>query len=514
VRDLGDFQTPPALVAAVLDELGPIGTRWPRVLEPTCGRGHFLAGVLTRPSPPREVIGIEIQESHATAARLAAGASGEVIRASLFDLDLRRDLPWSGDGPLLVIGNPPWITNAELGALGSHNAPRKRNLKGLGGLDARTGAANFDLAEAIWLKLIEELADQDATIALLCKTAVARAVLTHARERGLPLVEASIHRINAAKWFRAAVDGCLLRVRLGRGDFSAHVPVYMNLGERAAESHLSFGDRGPVADSDAYAASAFADGVSPIPWRQGVKHDAAPVMELMRDADTHSYVNGLGEPVDVEPEYLFPLLKGRDLARDDGTPPVRAVIVTQRQLGEDTAKLEHRAPRLWAYLQQHVARFDGRKSSIYRGQPPFSLFGVGPYTFARYKVAVPGLYKTPRFRLHGPRDGRPVLCDDTSYFLPFPDAVSAALAAALLAERPAQDLIRALLFRDAKRPVTKKLLQRIDLLAVLRRAERAALLTRAGDALKDLGEAAGPWPDGLDSILLEPARPQLGSSER
>ena len=35
MRDLGDFQTPPALVAAILDRLGPVGARWPRVLEPT-----------------------------------------------------------------------------------------------------------------------------------------------------------------------------------------------------------------------------------------------------------------------------------------------------------------------------------------------------------------------------------------------------------------------------------------------------------------------------------------------
>src|SRR5690242_3428502 len=68
-RDLGDFQTPPALVAAVLDALGPIGRCWPRVLEPSCGRGHFLAGLLDGDEPPREIQAIEIQEAHATAAR-------------------------------------------------------------------------------------------------------------------------------------------------------------------------------------------------------------------------------------------------------------------------------------------------------------------------------------------------------------------------------------------------------------------------------------------------------------
>ena len=159
-RDLGDFQTPPALVAAVLDALGPIGRRWPRVLEPTCGRGNFLAGLLAREEPPREIKAVEIQEDHAEAARAVAGPDA-VIRASLFDLDLRRDLDWRERGPLLVVGNPPWVTNAALGVLESGNLPHKWNVKGARGLDARTGAANFDIAEAIWLKLLDELASEE-----------------------------------------------------------------------------------------------------------------------------------------------------------------------------------------------------------------------------------------------------------------------------------------------------------------------------------------------------------------
>ena len=71
-RDLGDFQTPPGLVAAVLETLGPIGSRWPRVLEPTCGRGHFIGGLLAHSDPPREIQAIEIQQSHHRAARSSA----------------------------------------------------------------------------------------------------------------------------------------------------------------------------------------------------------------------------------------------------------------------------------------------------------------------------------------------------------------------------------------------------------------------------------------------------------
>src|SRR3954469_12490193 len=113
--DLGDFQTPPALVAAVLDRLGPVGVRWPRVLEPTCGRGHFLAGLLALDPPPSEIRGVEVQARHLDQARVVALGAPESVRvglieASVFEVDLNADsLGWRDDGPLLVVGNPPWV---------------------------------------------------------------------------------------------------------------------------------------------------------------------------------------------------------------------------------------------------------------------------------------------------------------------------------------------------------------------------------------------------------------------
>ena len=193
-----------------------------------------------------------------------------------------------------------------------------------------------------------------------------------------------------------------------------------------------------------------ADGACHLEWRLGIKHDAAAVME----------VTG----ADVEPEYLYPLLKSADLAR--GTGPSRWMVVPQRALGDDTAALAARAPRLWRYLHRHAAALDGRRSSIYRDRPRFAVFGVGPYAFAPWKVAVSGLHKTAEFRVVGPVDGRPVVFDDTCYFLPFDSAHEAHTVGALLRSRPARDLLDALMFRDAKRPVTKRLLQRLDLRAL------------------------------------------------
>jgi hypothetical protein len=185
--------------------------------------------------------------------------------------------------------------------------------------------------------------------------------------------------------------------------------------------------------------------------------------------------------VDVESSSVYPLLKGADLVRGPSPRPTRSVIVTQRRVGQDTRWLEQAAPRLWTYLEGHAAVFARRKSSIFRGQAPFAMFGLGPYSFAPFKVAVSGLGKSPRFHAVGPVGGRPVMFDDTCYFLPCRSSQQAAMTSALLNDPATLALIDTLIFRDAKRPVTKSLLTRLDLVALARHVDHGALLARAED---------------------------------
>ena len=137
-----------------------------------------------------------------------------------------------------------------------------------------------------------------------------------------------------------------------------------------------------VGDSESHARWAHIDGVCPMDWRQGLKHDAAAVMELIRDQASGRWINGTGELVDVESEFIYPLVKGTDLARRAENRPTRAILVPQKHLGENTERLAEHAPRLWAYLQSHAASFLKRKSSIYRGRPP-SLFSGSGHTASR-----------------------------------------------------------------------------------------------------------------------------------
>lgn len=454
---LGDFQTPAGLAVAVLATLPR--KQWATVLEPTCGTGSFLRAAAAA-APGARRVGVEIQPAYAEQARAYAD---EVREDDVFTLDAAA---LGLRAPLLVVGNPPWVTNAALTRLGSENRPLRENLHRLPGIAAITGASNFDVAEFVWIKLLRDLAPLEPTIALLCKTQTAHRVLGWCLAGGAPLAAASIRRVDAWRWFGANVDACLLTVEVGPpGSAYAGCAVYADLAS-LTPTHMTDrqADR-PVGDLGAHAAVARFDGTCPYEWRQGVKHDAAAVMELVREPDGGLRTRA-GEPVDVEPENVHPLLKCTDLFHGRTAEPRLAVVVTQPHPGVDTAGLATAAPRLWAYLQANGAALDARKSSIYRKRPRFAMFGVGPYTFAPYKVAISGLHKQARFRLVGPVGGRPVLFDDTCYFLGFSDGAEAARVAALLASDEVAALLDALVDWGAKRPVTKKVLQRIDLGAV------------------------------------------------
>ncbi len=195
-------------------------------------------------------------------------------------------------------------------------------------------------------------------------------------------------------------------------------------------------------------------------WRSGVKHDCAAVMEL-RVAEGR-WRNKLGEPVDIEPTYLYPMLKSSEIAAGRTKCPANGMIVTQSAVNAPTDTIQDLAPKTWAYLLAHAQLLDGRRSSIYRNRPRFSVFGVGDYTFAPYKVAISGFYKRLNFEVVGRHQGKPVVLDDTVNFLACHSKREAELLASLLNSEPAREFLSAFVFWDSKRPITVDVLRRLD----------------------------------------------------
>ncbi|MGD0614025.1 MAG: SAM-dependent methyltransferase [Verrucomicrobiota bacterium] len=372
-------------------------------------------------------------------------------------------------GSLLVLGNLPWVTNAAVCGMNGTNLPAKENFQGFRGIEARTGKSNFDISEWMLIRLVKALRGRNATIAMLCKTATARKLLRFAWQNDGRIASASLRRIDAKKHFGASVDACLLLARTGEAG-PAEGDVFDELAARRRATTFGLAGRDLVSDIRTYRRLKHLEGLCPYQWRSGVKHDCASVMELRR-TNGNALQNKLGEVISIESDYLFPLLKCSDLA-NSRIEPTRFVVVTQRRVGEDTAIIASTAPRTWRYLDSHRKFFEARKSSIYSGRAPFALFGIGDYAFAPWKVAVSGLHRRPRFELVGPVEEKPVLFDDTCYFVPFENKYEAQVVAAIVNSEPCRQFLASLTFSDSKRPITVELLQRLNIGAI---AEEAGL---------------------------------------
>lgn len=95
------------------------------------------------------------------------------------------------------------------------------------------------------------------------------------------------------------------------------------------------------------------------------------------------------------------------------------------------------------------------------------MFGIGDYSYSKYKVGISGFYKKPLFSVITSKDGKPVMTDDTSYFICFPTYDTAYTAMLILNSEKVQDYILKIAFLDAKRPFTKKVLDSIDFHRIL-----------------------------------------------
>ena len=466
--EFGDFQTPMALARAVCRVLASRGSCPASVVEPTCGLGNFLIAALERFPAVQSALGIDINASYVESTKAAIARhhfqdKTRVLHGDFFELDwpaILRELP----EPVLLIGNPPWVTNSQLATLGSENLPKKSNFQGRNGLDAITGKANFDISEWMLIRLLEWLGERRGTLAMLCKTAVARKALAHAWRDGIALSSAEMYAIDAKESFGASVDACLFACEFSRRGGAQNARVLSRLEEGEEVTVLGYHDGRVIADARRYDRWKHLRGSRALRWRSGVKHDCGRVMELVREGRT--YRNGLGELVELEDAYVYPMLKSSELANDSVQAPKRWMLVTQQRVAQETRGIQTTAPKTWHYLESHGDVLDRRASSIYRKQPRFSIFGVGPYTFAPWKVAVSGFYKRLHFAVIGSIAGKPIVLDDTCYFIPCPSRADAEFVASLLNSQTSREFFSSLVFWEAKRPITGEILGQLDLVAL------------------------------------------------
>jgi hypothetical protein len=467
ITEFGDFQTPPELALAATQVLVRTGVQARAVLEPTCGRGAFLNAAAKCLPDNTKLVGYDINPDHLAVARDAL-ANRQNSPTTLHHGDFFQ-VDWSAVvrpevGPWLILGNPPWVTNAGLGAIASTNLPEKSNFQGHVGIHAITGKANFDISEWMLLRYLDWLKGQRGTIAVLCKTAVARKMLAHLWKKRVPFSSAAMYKIDALKHFGAAVDACFFVVCLAPDQYAEHCDIFESIDAQTPSSSLGWHDGHLVSDMSIFLK--VKDLLGPekhYVWRSGVKHDCSKVMELF--PVQQGYENGLGQTVAIEGDYLFPMLKSSDVG-NGRIKPRAYMLVTQRSVGEDTRGIALKSPLTWSYLRNNADALNKRGSSIYRNKPEFSVFGVGPYSFMPWKIAISGFYKKLHFQKVGPVEGRPMVFDDTVYFLPCKTEKEADFLLGLLTSQAASDFFNAVIHWQEKRPITVEVLRKLSLEAL------------------------------------------------
>ncbi|MEW5858662.1 MAG: class I SAM-dependent methyltransferase [Cyanobacteriota bacterium] len=462
--EYGDFQTPLELAERVCQKLVELGVIPNVIVEPTCGVGNFIDAA-TRFFPSTDkIVGVEINQKYLEKIRdkqqLIKNIKIEVEQGDFFNFDWFSLLSRLS-GNILVLGNFPWVTNSQQGSIGGKNLPIKNNFQNYTGLEAIAGKSNFDISEWMLIQVIQWLQNRDAYLAMLCKASVSRKLLSYLHSKKLNLAYCATYKIDAKKYFDANVEACLLFCKFDKSSQNYFCNVHSSL---EALDYYRIGYKNDILVRDIVSfekLSRFYGSNAQFKWRSGIKHDCSDVMEF-RKID-NSFVNGLGEIVDIEETYLFPLLKGSDVAQNRTTTTNRYVLVTQKRVGETTEPIRDLAPKTWNYLQSHAKYLDSRKSKIYQNNPRFSIFGVGTYTFAPWKIAICGLYKRLDFRLISEINEKPVVFDDTVYFLSFDDEKVAYKNFKLLTSPSAIKFYSSLIFWDEKRPIKSSILNSLNL---------------------------------------------------
>jgi hypothetical protein len=215
--------------------------------------------------------------------------------------------------------------------------------------------------------------------------------------------------------------------------------------------------------------------------RHGVKDDAKAVYALDREQ--------LGT---LESDHVFPYLKSRHVVKF-GLFGHDLQLVPLRRMGEDNeAELREQCPRTYDYLVANRDRLASRASSWLDRGPFYTLFGLGDYTWADYKVVWCRLGFKPHFAVVSTREDpdlgeKQVVPGDHCMFVATDERREAHLLCALLNSAPYQRTIRSIA-SNGKSSLSKSVISKLRLpewAGTAVQAELASLSMAAHDIVPD-----------------------------
>ncbi|MBC7221376.1 SAM-dependent DNA methyltransferase [Candidatus Bipolaricaulota bacterium] len=147
----------------------------------------------------------------------------------------------------------------------------------------------------------------------------------------------------------------------------------------------------------------------------------------------------------MEPDLLYPLLRGRDVGRWRAEPSAMILMVQDplRRRGIDEKDLQTRYPRTYGYLKRFEEVLRERASRgvsdmLKQGAPFYTMFAVGDYTFAPWKVVWPWISPSLVAAVIGTDDtGKVIVPEHNTSLVAFDSAEEAHFFCACFNSKPA-----------------------------------------------------------------------------
>ncbi len=203
-------------------------------------------------------------------------------------------------------------------------------------------------------------------------------------------------------------------------------------------------------------AGAYTGGTNAVYWVEPVmkRPDGLVVVRNLTEG-AKVRVDEITEP--IEPDLLYPLLRGRDVRRWRAEPSALILMVQNpvKRRGIDEQELQGRYPRTYGYLKrfEHALRKRAafkryftrpeRGGKVVETGPFYSMFDVGEYTFAPWKVVWREVACTLNAAVAPPFDDKPTVADHTLILVDCTTRKEAHYLCAVLNSSPARLVVQA-----------------------------------------------------------------------
>ena len=363
----------------------------------------------------------------------------------------------------LVVGNPPWINwfNLPEGYRKS-TAPlwRKYDLFRQKGYKAKLGGACDDVSVLMTYVAHDSYLDDGGRLGFVITQSVFKTVgggegfrtFTYDSEGTWFATPLRVHDLSALQPFEGATNRTsVFLCSKGHDIVKYPVPyiVWRKGGKGRIDQTLSLGEvKGRTLRAE-LAAEPVQSGDSTSPWLTGPKKALSGIRKVLGQSEytanlgCHTWLSGVywinvledlpnGEllienlydvgkikiphvQTVIEPDLVYPLIRGRDVQRWSAEPSAHIILAnrTDKLAGIPEAEMKRHWPKTYAYLKQFEGSPEKPERGTLRGRsgyrqyfkpsdPFYSMYNIGPYTMAEWKVLWPEVGHSVRASVSGP----------------------------------------------------------------------------------------------------------------